>query len=101
MDAFPSERKRRYLSSAINEINLGLKFFPAKNTVEDDKGNLTFISDSVKHELQNKLLTFLANNEKIKTNHIFFKEADLKLHARPCRIYKTGENLFRICYDLV
>lgn len=97
LEAFSHERKKQYPSNAIKEIYLGLRFFPKENAIEDDKGILTFISDSAKHELHNKLLTFLSNNDEIKTNHIFFKE-DLKLHPRPCEIYKTGENIFKIYY---
>ncbi len=97
MNAFSSERKKKYPNNAIAELSLGLKFFPTENTLQKNYKTLIFISDSTKHEHHNKLLTFLSENKNIRTNHMHFTN-DLNLVPRPCKIHKTGENQFHINY---
>ncbi|MGQ8338746.1 hypothetical protein ACUNWD_19465 [Sunxiuqinia sp. A32] len=97
MDAFPTERKKKYPTNAILELNLGLRFLPIENTVQFDDNSITVITDSIKHKNHNLLLTYLSDNQNIRTNHMSFKQ-DLKLHPRACKILKTRENRFLINY---
>ena len=98
LDAPPSERMKKYPLAAIREVSLGLKFFDEANSIQMSDNALYFVTDSVKHQNQNQILTFLSDHQEITVFHMFFRD-DLKLHSRKCQIYKQKENRFLITYN--
>jgi hypothetical protein len=99
MDAFPEEREKKYTLTAIKEISLGLKFFDDANTIQTSDSNLYFTADSIIHQYQNQILTFLSDHQEIAVSHMFF-QYDLELHPRKCKVFKEKENRFLITYDI-
>lgn len=98
MDAFPSERMKKYPITAIKEVSLGLKFFDTNNSFQESINALCFVTDSINHQSHNQILSFLSDHrEKISVSHIFFKD-DLELHPRKCEIFKQSDNRFLILY---
>jgi hypothetical protein len=97
MDAFPSERMKKYPITAIKEVSLGLKFFDTNNSFQESINDMYFVADTVTHQAHNQILTFLSDHQEILVSHMFFKD-DLKLHPRKCQIFKQSNNRFLIQY---
>lgn len=97
MDAFPSERMKKYPLTAIKEVSLGLKFFDVNNSFQESINALYFVTDTINHLEQNRILTFLSDHQEISVSHMFFKD-DLKLHPRKCNIFMQSNNRFLIQY---
>ena len=98
MDAFSSERIKKYPLTAIKEITLGLKFFDNNNCFQDSDNDLYYVTDSVNHQMQNQILTYLSDHEEIPVTHMYFQQG-LKLHPRKCLILKIQDNRVWIRYE--
>jgi len=98
METSKSERKKKYPSSAIQEIILGLEFFNSKNIVEVSERYSIYIIDTSKHKLQNDILSFLSLPSKIPVKQMYMKQVELKMSLRACTIFKEQEGRFRIDY---
>lgn len=97
MDAPASERMKYYPLSTIKEIILGLKFFDESNSVHFNDDDFYFITDSMKHQEHNQILTYLSE-QIIPTFHMFFLNKELKMIPRRCEINKVNDNRFLITY---
>lgn len=98
IDATKEERSKKYNSSAIKEIILGLKFFHQTNMVEESINRSYYIIDGDQHKLQNKILDFLSFPSEIPVKHMYMKPDKLELTPRACKILKEMNGRYRIDY---
>ena len=98
IDAPKEERSKKYNSSDIEEVILGLKFFHQTNMVEESINRSYYIIDGELHKLQNEILTFISFPSEIPVKHMYMKAGELELTPRACVISKEMNGRFRIDY---
>ncbi len=94
------ERSKKYNSSAIEEVILGLKFFHQTNMVEVSKHDSYYIIQGEQHKLHNEILSFLSFPSKITAKHMYMKVDELIITPRPCKIFNQNNGRFNIHYPL-
>lgn len=99
-DAPKEERSKKYNSSAIEEVILGLKFFHQTNMVEVSKHDSYYIIQGEQHKIQNELLEFLSFPSEIPVKHMYMKVDELIMTPRPCQIFNLNNGRFKIHYLL-
>lgn len=100
IDAPKEERSKKYNSSDIEEVILGLKFFHQTNMVEVSKHDSYYIIQGEQHKIQNELLEFLSFPSEIPVKHMYMKVDELIITPRPCKIFNQNNGRFNIHYPL-